>query len=125
MSAPHGRFPRIGYPTALAPGASGIRCRRNRAGATVSAPVFVVPPEVLRAGTVTVDGAEGRHAATVTRLRIGEAVELVDGLGRRGAGTVTATGSQPASDRPAQGSGSPRRRPPGPNGRAPGGGDGR
>lgn len=92
MSAPHGRFPRIGYPTALAPGASGIRCRRNRAGAAVSAPVFVVPPEVLRAGTVTVDGAEGRHAATVTRLRIGEAVELVDGLGRRGAGTVTAVG---------------------------------
>jgi 16S rRNA (uracil1498-N3)-methyltransferase len=36
------------------------------------------------------DGPEGRHAATVTRLAAGEAVVLVDGDGRRGSGTVTA-----------------------------------
>lgn len=58
----------------------------------MSAPVFVVPVEALVAGTVTVDGAEGRHAASVARVHAGEAVELVDGLGRRGAGRVTAVG---------------------------------
>lgn len=36
------------------------------------------------------DGAEGRHAATVVRLAVGEHVVLVDGGGRRGTGTVTA-----------------------------------
>lgn len=58
----------------------------------MSAPVFVVPAEALVPGTVTVDGAEGRHAARVARVRAGEAVDLVDGLGRRGAGTVTVVG---------------------------------
>lgn len=46
----------------------------------------------LVAGTVVVDGPEGRHAATVARLGPGEAVLLTDGLGRRGAGVVTAAG---------------------------------
>ena len=36
------------------------------------------------------DGPEGRHAATVTRLAAGEPVVLVDGDGRRGTGTVAA-----------------------------------
>jgi 16S rRNA (uracil1498-N3)-methyltransferase len=36
------------------------------------------------------DGPEGRHAATVSRIGPGEAVVLVDGDGRRGAGTVAA-----------------------------------
>lgn len=58
----------------------------------LSAPVFVVDPDRLVAGAVTVDGAEGRHAATVTRLAVGEAVVLTDGRGRRGTGVVTATG---------------------------------
>ena len=56
----------------------------------MSAPVFVVPTERLVPGSVVVDGPEGRHAATVLRLRVGEAVVLVDGAGRRGAGTVAA-----------------------------------
>ena len=56
----------------------------------MSAPVFVVPTERLVPGRVVVDGAEGRHAATVLRLRVGEPVVLVDGAGRRGAGTVAA-----------------------------------
>jgi 16S rRNA (uracil1498-N3)-methyltransferase len=56
----------------------------------VSAPVFVVPTARLVAGRVLVDGPEGRHAATVTRLGAGEEVVLVDGRGRRGHGAVTA-----------------------------------
>lgn len=35
------------------------------------------------------DGPEGHHAATVQRLAVGEAIELVDGRGRRAAGVVT------------------------------------
>lgn len=57
----------------------------------MSAPVFVVPRERLVVGTVLVDGAEGHHAATVTRLRVGESVRLVDGHGRRGDGAVAST----------------------------------
>lgn len=58
----------------------------------MSAPVFVVPGAGLAVGAVTVDGPEGRHAATVARLRVGEPVVLVDGAGRRGTGTVRAVG---------------------------------
>ena len=58
----------------------------------MSAPVFVVPTERLAPGVVVVDGAEGRHAATVTRLAAGEAVVLVDGHGRRGEGVVVSAG---------------------------------
>ena len=54
----------------------------------MSAPVFVLPSGRLLVGKVTVDGAEGRHAATVLRLRAGEPVELVDGRGRRATGAV-------------------------------------
>jgi len=56
----------------------------------LSAPVFVVARDRLRVGRVLLDGAEGRHAATVTRLGPGEAVVLVDGAGRRGTGAVSA-----------------------------------
>jgi 16S rRNA (uracil1498-N3)-methyltransferase len=58
----------------------------------VSAALFVVPTERLVVGTVVVDGPEGHHAATVTRIAAGERVVLTDGLGRRAAGTVVATG---------------------------------
>ena len=54
----------------------------------MSAPVFVVPTERLVVGRVVVDGAEGRHAATVTRLAPGEAVVLTDAHGRRASGVV-------------------------------------
>ena len=37
----------------------------------VSAPVFVVPSGRLVSGVVVVDGSEGRHAATVTRIAAG------------------------------------------------------
>ena len=56
----------------------------------MSAPVFVVATERLVAGRVTVDGPEGRHAATVTRTGVGELVSLTDGLGRYGDGVVVA-----------------------------------
>lgn len=45
----------------------------------------------LDGDTVLLDGPEGRHAALVKRLRVGEAVDLVDGRGTRATGTVSAT----------------------------------
>lgn len=58
----------------------------------MAAPVFVIDPDVPAevGSVVVVDGPEGHHAAQVTRLRTGEAVELVDGVGRRIAGHVSA-----------------------------------
>jgi 16S rRNA (uracil1498-N3)-methyltransferase len=47
----------------------------------VSNPVFLCAD--LSADRVVVDGPEGRHAATVKRLRVGEPVDLVDGEGTR------------------------------------------
>ncbi len=54
-------------------------------------PVFLVP--ALPAGAEAVlDGAEGRHAATVRRLRAGEALTLSDGAGGVADCTVTSVG---------------------------------
>ncbi|WP_316667334.1 16S rRNA (uracil(1498)-N(3))-methyltransferase [uncultured Propionibacterium sp.] len=57
-------------------------------------PLFWAEPADIaaaRSGTViTVGGDEGRHAATVRRLRAGESVMLADGAGRGVRGTVTA-----------------------------------
>jgi 16S rRNA (uracil1498-N3)-methyltransferase len=48
----------------------------------VTAPVFLVDPERLRSGErILLDGAEGRHAATVRRITNGERVDLTDGAG--------------------------------------------
>ena len=58
----------------------------------MSAPVFLVPEQSLTTGVVRVSGEEGRHAATVKRLREGEVVDLCDGVGARATGTVVATG---------------------------------
>lgn len=46
-------------------------------------PLFHVPADRLDADVVTVDGAEGRHAARVRRIRAGERVYLSDGAGHR------------------------------------------
>lgn len=55
----------------------------------MSPPVFWVD-EVPRAGeSVLVTGPEGRHAVTVTRLKVGESVVLGDGRGTTVAGTVS------------------------------------
>jgi 16S rRNA (uracil1498-N3)-methyltransferase len=54
----------------------------------MSAPHFLVP--ALPAGDVyTLDGPEGHHAATVQRLRVGEALVLADGKGGLARATVT------------------------------------
>jgi 16S rRNA (uracil1498-N3)-methyltransferase len=57
----------------------------------VSAPLFLV--DVLPDGdSFTLTGPEGHHAATVQRLRIGEALILADGRGASAAAEVTAVG---------------------------------
>jgi 16S rRNA (uracil1498-N3)-methyltransferase len=55
----------------------------------VSNPVFLCSD--LSGDRVVVDGAEGRHAATVKRIRVGEPVDLVDGVGTRCSCVVVAT----------------------------------
>ena len=47
-----------------------------------TAPVFLVDRDQLGADRPRLSGAEGRHAATVRRLRPGEPVVLTDGAGR-------------------------------------------
>jgi 16S rRNA (uracil1498-N3)-methyltransferase len=57
----------------------------------VSAPLFLV--EALPTGdTLTLDGPEGHHAATVQRLRVGEELLLADGRGGTAGAVVTAVG---------------------------------
>ncbi len=57
----------------------------------MSAPLFLV--EALPTGdTLTLDGPEGHHAATVQRLRVGEELLLADGRGGTAAAEVTAVG---------------------------------
>lgn len=55
-------------------------------------PVFVVEPDRLADAhvgeSVVRDGPEGRHAATVRRIRPGEELDLVDGAGRRAGASV-------------------------------------
>lgn len=47
----------------------------------MSAPTFLVEPERLAGELVDLVGAEGRHAAVVQRLNVGERVDLTDGAG--------------------------------------------
>ena len=57
-------------------------------------PLFLVDAATVRdavaGSTVVLDGPEGRHAATVRRIGVGEQVMLGDGLGRRVTCTVQA-----------------------------------
>ncbi len=46
----------------------------------------------LAGAEIVVDGPEGRHAAVVRRLRVGEVVDLVDGAGTRCTGPLVAVG---------------------------------
>ena len=55
-------------------------------------PVFLVSPGSLKPGIVLVDGDEGRHAATVKRIRVAEFIDLADGKGMRATGEVVAVG---------------------------------
>lgn len=58
----------------------------------MSNPVFFTPAgslDAVREGSLFVlDGAEARHAVTVKRLAVGEAVDISDGAGRRLTGKV-------------------------------------
>ena len=54
----------------------------------MSAPLFL--HDDLSEDLLVLTGAEGRHAATVRRVRVGEAVDLADGRGERARCTVTA-----------------------------------
>jgi len=47
----------------------------------MSVPVFLAAAEALQGDEILLDGPEGRHAATVRRLRPGERVDLTDGAG--------------------------------------------
>ncbi|ASW56257.1 16S rRNA (uracil(1498)-N(3))-methyltransferase [Plantactinospora sp. KBS50] len=57
----------------------------------MSAPLFLVD-ELPGGGTGVLDGAEGRHAATVQRLRVGERLILADGRGGTATAEVSAVG---------------------------------
>jgi 16S rRNA (uracil1498-N3)-methyltransferase len=56
----------------------------------MSNPVFLC--EDLTGDRILLGGTEGRHAATVRRIRVGETVDLVDGRGTRCTCSVTAVG---------------------------------
>jgi 16S rRNA (uracil1498-N3)-methyltransferase len=62
----------------------------------VTLPLFLVDPAVVAGATVgshvVLDGPEGRHAATVRRIRPGEQVMLADGAGLRLTCDVLAAG---------------------------------
>ncbi len=58
----------------------------------MSNPVFLCPN--LSGDQVVLDGPEGRHAALVRRIGVGEVVDLVDGVGTRCTGPVVATTKQ-------------------------------
>lgn len=57
-------------------------------------PLFLLEPGALKAiaagSRLVLDGPEGRHAATVRRMRVGESLWVADGAGRRVTGTVVA-----------------------------------
>lgn len=58
----------------------------------MSVPVFLASPLADAGGELILDGAEGRHAATVRRLRPGERVDLTDGAGGVAECVVAAAG---------------------------------
>ncbi|WP_346960201.1 16S rRNA (uracil(1498)-N(3))-methyltransferase [uncultured Arthrobacter sp.] len=64
----------------------------------MSNPVFFTPAgsldQQVPGATFVLEGAEARHAVTVKRLAVGEAVDIADGAGKRITGTVTAAAPQ-------------------------------
>ena len=55
-------------------------------------PVFIVDSPFAAGQTIRLDGEEGRHAATVKRIRVGEVIDIIDGQGNRGKCLVQAVG---------------------------------
>jgi 16S rRNA (uracil1498-N3)-methyltransferase len=62
----------------------------------MSNPVFLIDSaiELIAGSTIRLDGDEGRHAAVVRRITVGEVVDLCDGQGSRATGSVTAVGKE-------------------------------
>lgn len=58
----------------------------------MTAPLFLYDARVDAGGRLVLDGPEGRHAATVKRLRVGETVDVADGRGRVHRGVVADVG---------------------------------
>src|SRR4051794_37549726 len=62
----------------------------------MSAPLFLVSPDALAGvrpgGSVVLAGPEGRHAATVRRIAVGERVDVADGAGALALCAVAAVG---------------------------------
>jgi len=62
----------------------------------VTAPLFFVPAgglaEVTPGSVIVLGGPEGRHAATVKRIGVGEHVLLTDGIGHRAEAVVQGVG---------------------------------
>ena len=62
----------------------------------MTAPLFFVSADRLAGAasgsTIVLDGPEGRHAATVKRIGVGEQVLLADGVGRRAEAIVESVG---------------------------------
>lgn len=56
----------------------------------MSPPLFFVDRDRLAGDVITLDGAEGQHAATVRRVRQGERVDVGDGAGTIAEGEVVA-----------------------------------
>ena len=54
----------------------------------MTAPLFFVDAVALTESRIVVDGDEGRHAADVRRLRIGEVADIGDGRGRVARGVI-------------------------------------
>ena len=58
----------------------------------MTAPVFFVDPQQISTDVCRISGDEGRHAATVKRMRVGERIDVCDGFGNRASGLVSALG---------------------------------
>jgi 16S rRNA (uracil1498-N3)-methyltransferase len=66
--------------------------RTPEAQGRATPPVFLADTAELDRGSITLTGAEGRHAATVRRLAAGERADVTDGAGTIAECTVTRTG---------------------------------
>ena len=82
-----GPFPRAAPEPGADPAPDSAPADRSRLGL----PYFLVA-DLPGPGGFTLAGPEGRHAATVRRLRVGEPLVLTDGRGRAAPATVLAVG---------------------------------
>jgi len=63
---------------------------------------FIAPALVPLGQLLRLDGPEGRHAAKVRRVRVGESVLVIDGMGHAVRGSVEAVGAESADVRVAE-----------------------